>query len=144
MAWAAPKVGFSGITSSVVSQIRAPTGLTEVCVVANSFGAGVVLWDFAALSADPQVRFVLISPTELYMPVLANLPSADPLPKTVLLADAATDEFFDPENASVRGYISTRTNFSPLPGTGHFVIGQSPGMTLRYVFSLIDAVYQQP
>lgn len=141
-AWAAPKVDFSSITSSVVSQIRAATGLSEVCLVANSFGAGVVLWDFAALSADPKVRFVLISPTELYMPAQANLPSGNPLPRTVLLADAARDQFFNPANGEVRNYVSARTNFSPLPGTGHFVIGQSPGMTLRYVFSLIDAVYQ--
>ena len=49
-AWAAEKIDFSGVTESVVSQIRAATGLEEVCIVANSFGAGVALWDFATLS----------------------------------------------------------------------------------------------
>ncbi len=143
-AWAAAKVAFTGVTTSVVSQIRAATGITEVCLVANSFGAGVVLWDFAALSADPKVRFVLISPTELYMPALASLPSANPLPRTVLLADAAGDQFFNPANSAVRSYVSARANVDPLPGVGHFVIGQSPIITLRYVFDLIDEVYQQP
>ena len=145
---AAEKIDFSGVTTSVVSQIRAATGLVEVCVVANSFGAGVVLWDFAALSADPGVRFVLISPTELYMPASAGLPPDSPLPRTLLAADPERDPFFN--TPAARQYLTERANaalppdYNPvLPSMTHLIIGQHP-TSLPYVFSLIDSVYEQP
>ena len=76
------------------------------------------------------------------MPPLADLPSDNPLPRTALLADAAGDEFFNPNDGAARTYVSDRTTVASPPGTGHFVIGQTPGTSLTYIFSLIDDVYQ--
>lgn len=142
----ANRLDFTGYASSIVSQIRATTGLSNVCLVGNSFGAGVVMWDLAALSADPNVRFVLISPTEVFMPYLNLLPVADPLPRTQLISDAWNDFYIYSQTAY--DYIDLRTTGLP-PGYNagvdfpHFIIGVD-ATPLSYVFNLINAVYQQP
>lgn len=64
---------FSGVAGQVLSQIREKTGLTEFLLIGNSLGAGIVLWDYKNLSADPKVRFLLISPTEAFMPPVSSL-----------------------------------------------------------------------
>ena len=64
---------FSGVAGQVLSQIREKTGLTEFLLIGNSLGAGIVLWDYRNLSADPKVRFLLISPTEAFMPPVSSL-----------------------------------------------------------------------
>ena len=74
---------FSGIAGQVLSQIRDKTGLTEFLLVGNSLGAGIVLWDYKNLSADPKVRFLLISPTEAFMPPVSSLGN---LERTMLLS----------------------------------------------------------
>ena len=74
---------FSGVAGQVLSQIREKTGLTEFLLVGNSLGAGIVLWDYKNLSADPKVRFLLISPTETFMPPIASLGD---LERTMLLS----------------------------------------------------------
>ena len=79
---------FSGIASQVLSQIRDKTGLTELLVVGNSLGAGIVLWDYKNLSADPKVRFLLISPTETFMPPVSSLGD---LERTMLLSASTTE-----------------------------------------------------
>lgn len=140
----ANRVNFSGQASSVVQQIRALTGLTDICLVGNSFGAGVILWDLATLANDPNVRSVLISPSELFMPF--SPPPVNPLPRTVLVADADKDLYI--WTVEAWQYIAARTT-GPLPpgyqsgfSTPHFIIGQGQ-TSLEYVFGLIDAVYQQ-
>ncbi len=74
---------FSGIASQVLFQIREKTRLTEFLLVGNSLGAGIVLWDYKNLSADPKVRFLLISPTEAFMPPVSSLGN---LERTMLLS----------------------------------------------------------
>lgn len=142
----ANRLDFTGYTSLIVTQIRAITGLTDVCLVGNSFGAGVILWDFVALSTDPKVRFVLISPTEVFMPYLNLLPPADPLPRTRLITDAGNDFFIFSQTAYE--YLDQRATglppgYDPSQDYPHFILGQQP-TTLPYAFSLIDEVYQQP
>jgi pimeloyl-ACP methyl ester carboxylesterase len=138
------RVNLAGQASSVVQQIRAATGLTEICLVGNSFGAGVILWDFATLTNDSNLRFVLISPSELFMP--STLPSANPLPRTLLVADADNDNFIVTHDA--KQYFKNRTNgplppgYFPVNANPHFIIGNN-FTTLEYVFELIEAVYQQ-
>ena len=78
---------FSGIAGQVLSQIRDKTGLTEFLLVGNSLGAGTILWDYKALSADPNVRFLLISPTETFMPPVSSLGD---LERTMLLSATGT------------------------------------------------------
>jgi hypothetical protein len=141
----ANRIDFSGQASSVVQQIRSATGLTEICLVGNSFGAGLILWDFATLASDTHVRFVLISPSELFMPFTP--PAAIPLPRTVLVADALNDfPLIFTDDAYI--YIRDRTTgplpsgYFPVNANPHFIIGQY-FTTLEYVFNLIDAAYQQ-
>lgn len=128
----------SGQATSVVTQILARTGLSDVCLVGNSFGAGALLWDFAALAKDPRKRFILISPTEVFMP--PNPPLASPLPRTVLVADAELD-FPLVLTQEVVDYIDERTTAQP-PGyepgqDAHFIIG-GPLVSLSYVFDLAN------
>ena len=142
------RLNLSGIAGSVVSQIRAATGLQDICLVGNSFGAGVLIWDLASLSADPKVRFVLISPTEVFMPDPS--PAANPLPRTVLVADAARDYFF--ERQDYRNYVTARTTgplpvgYVPGPSNPHILIGEEPGQgaPLLYVFDLIQQAFSLP
>ncbi len=135
------RLALSGIASSVVSQVRSATGLQDVCLVGNSFGAGVVLWDLASLSADTKVRFVLISPTEAFIPPSA--PAAIPLPHTILVADAERDDWFY-HQADI-DYIKLRTNgllppgYVPGSSAPHLIIGQSA--SLPYVFGLISQAF---
>ena len=67
----------------MLSQIRAKTGLSEFLLVGNSLGAGIILRDYKTLSADPKVRFLLISPTEAFMPQVSSLGE---LSRTMLLS----------------------------------------------------------
>ena len=83
---------FSGIAAQVLSQIRDKTGLTEFLLVGNSLGAGIVLWDYNNLSSDPKVKFLLISPTETFMPPVSSLGN---LERTMLLS--ATGAEGDPQ-----------------------------------------------
>ena len=135
------RLALSGIASSVVSQVRSATGLQDICLVGNSFGAGVVLWDWASLSADTKVRFVLISPTEAFIPPSA--PEQIPLPRTILVSDAERDYWFY-HQADI-DYIKNRANGSLPPGyvagssNPHFIIGQSA--SLPYVFGLIGEAF---
>jgi hypothetical protein len=64
---------FKGIASEVLGQIRDKTGLKEWLVVGNSLGAGIILWDYKALEADPNTAFLLVSPTETFMPPVSGL-----------------------------------------------------------------------
>lgn len=59
---------FTGVAKGVLDQVRQQTGLKEFLLVGNSLGAGVILWDSPALSQDPTNQFLLISPTECFMP----------------------------------------------------------------------------
>jgi len=72
-----------GIAESVVSQIRDATGIERFLIVGNSLGAGIVLWDYEKLVGDPSLSFLLISPTEAFLPEVSSIPS---LERTMLLA----------------------------------------------------------
>ena len=80
---------FKGVASEVLTQIREKTGLKKFLLVGNSLGAGIVLWDYAEIAKDPQVNFLLISPTETFMPPVKDLPK---LSRTMLLAGVEKDQ----------------------------------------------------
>lgn len=136
----AKRPNFAGQATSVVNQIRAATGLTDVCLIGNSFGAGVILWDLENLAKNPSTRFVLISPTEVFMPPVP--PMANPLPRTVLVADAKLDELVLTEAAA--DYLIDRTTgplppgYEPFVDNPHFIIGGLP-LPLDFVFSLVNS-----
>jgi hypothetical protein len=73
---------FKGIATKIVAQIRQQTGITQFLLVGNSLGAGVILWDYPELVKDSSVKFLLISPTEPFMPLVSDLVK---LQRTMLL-----------------------------------------------------------
>ena len=64
---------FKGIASNVLAQMRDKSGLKEWLLVGNSLGAGIILWDYKELEADPKTAFLLVSPTETFMPPVSEL-----------------------------------------------------------------------
>jgi hypothetical protein len=74
---------FKGIASNVLAQIREKTGLKEWLLVGNSLGAGIILWDYKELEADPKTAFLFVSPTETFMPPVSGLGK---LERSMLLA----------------------------------------------------------
>ena len=62
------------IASSVVAQIKQKSGLNDFLIVGNSLGAGIVLQDYASLVGDKALNFLLISPTEAFMPPIESIP----------------------------------------------------------------------
>lgn len=73
---------FKGLASNIVSQISQQTGIKEFLLVGNSLGAGVLLWDYPELVKDSSLKFLLISPTEPFMPLVPDLVK---LQRTMLL-----------------------------------------------------------
>jgi len=63
-----PSPSYRGLGLGVVQQIRKATGLKKICLVGNSLGAGILLWDAAELSKDKHVSLVLVAPTPLFLP----------------------------------------------------------------------------
>jgi len=123
---------FSGFASGLVEKLRGRTGISEWLLVGNSLGAGVVLWDYEELAANSKVSFLLISPTETFMPDPSKLPR---LQRTMLLAahkkdspnsEPGPDPFLRGEKA--RKWVSENLDaetVASLPGfdRGHKLIG---------------------
>ncbi|MEO5715801.1 MAG: hypothetical protein ABIT37_20145 [Luteolibacter sp.] len=107
---------FKGVATSVLAQIREKTGLKEFLLVGNSLGAGIILWDYKELASDPKVSFLLISPTEAFMPPVSDIGE---LQRTMMLAahgrqtdpDEAPDLFLKGREARrwVESNLDTRT-----------------------------------
>lgn len=81
---------FKGVASEVLAQIRKKTGLQEYLLIGNSLGAGVLLWDYEEISSDSKVSFLLISPTEAFMPPISKLGT---LKRTMLLSATGRHNF---------------------------------------------------
>lgn len=78
------KPDLAGIAATVVEGIRKETGASEMLLVGNSMGAGVVLWDLDKIASIDGVRTLLISPTEFFMPSIDHL--GDRMSNTTLIA----------------------------------------------------------
>jgi hypothetical protein len=89
------KPDFSGIASSVVEGIRKETGATEMILVGNSMGGGVLLWDLDKIASMDGVRTLLLSPTEFFMPPIDRLSGS--LPNTTLISIAPDPYLQSPE-----------------------------------------------
>lgn len=93
---------FTGVATGVLAEVRQKTGLKDFILVGNSLGVGVILWDYKPLVADPSVRFLLVSPTEAFMPPVSTLGK---LERTMLLASHGDD----PENGGeIDGWLKGR------------------------------------
>ena len=122
------KVDFTGVAADVVDGIRAQTGIKEFLLVGDSLGAGILLADYAKLSAGGNVRFVVISPTEPFSPEAKSLP---PLKNSILLANGRGDDFV--RSVAFRKWIEGQrageTVTSQIP-PGHLILGENLGHEL--------------
>lgn len=136
---------FTGVATGVLAEVRQRTGLKDFILVGNSLGVGVILWDYKRLVADPAVRFLLVSPTEAFMPPVSSLGK---LERTMLLASHGDK----PENGrEIDGYLKgkearrwvesnldrkTLRKISTEPETGSIVRDrQAPADPLKVDFS---------
>ncbi len=90
------KLMLRGIASSVVAQIKQKSGLKNFLVVGNSLGAGIVMQDYANLAADKALSFMLISPTEAFLPPTESIPR---LERTTIIAARDTKNGDNPLQA---------------------------------------------
>ena len=114
------KVVFSGVATSVMNEIQKLTGLKKYLLVGDSMGAGIILWDENALQSIPDVKMLLISPTDIFSP--GSLPE---LRNTVLIANAEGDEWDTDKNlmkwVAANKYTPTDMTLAP----GHLILGQN-------------------
>ena len=122
------KLNFAGVATEVVDGIRSQTGIKEYLLVGDSLGAGILLADYAKLSAGGNVRFVLVSPTEPFSPEAKSLP---PLKNSILLANGRGDDFV--RSVAFRKWIEGQrageTVTSQIP-PGHLILGENLGHEL--------------
>lgn len=76
------RLAFPGIATEVVSQIQQHSGLNQFLVIGNSLGTGLVIWDYSQLVENKSLSFLLISPTEAFLPPLE---SVVPFSRTMLI-----------------------------------------------------------
>lgn len=76
------KLPLPGIAEGVVEQVKKASGLNQFLLIGNSLGAGIILQDYAALVSDKSLSFLLVSPTESFMPLPEKIPT---LERTVLI-----------------------------------------------------------
>ena len=117
------KVDFAGVAMDVVDGLRVQTGINEFLLVGDSLGAGILLADYAKLSAGGNVRFVLISPTEPFSPAARNLPL---LKNSMLLANGRGDDFV--RSSDFRKWIESQRTDETVTGKippGHLILGEN-------------------
>ena len=117
------KVNFAGVATEVVDGIRAQTDIKEFLLVGDSLGAGILLADYAKLSAGGNVRLVLISPTEPFSPEPRNLP---PLKNSLLLANGKGDDFV--RSPGFAKWIEEQRTAETITGKippGHLILGEN-------------------
>lgn len=122
MAGGKERVDFSGVATMVLEEIKKQSGLQKFLLVGNSLGGGVILWDHAELAKDENLKFMLISPTEVFMPEVDKF---GPMDRTALIAHRRGDDFI--KDRQINAWIAA--NRSPLAGevdsrAGHIIVGQ--------------------
>lgn len=119
------RVDFSGVASAVLDGIKKQSGLQKFVLVGNSLGGGVILWDHAELAKDENLKFMLISPTEVFMPEVDKF---GPMDRTALIAHRRGDDFV--KDRKINSWIAAHR--SPLTGevdsrAGHILVGRDFG-----------------
>jgi hypothetical protein len=118
-------VDFSGVASAVLEGIRKETGLRKFLLAGNSLGGGVILWDHASLAKDENLKFMLVAPTQVFMP---DIDKIGPMDNTALIAHRRGDDFV--KDRKILSWIAA--NQSPLTKEaesrdGHIIVGQDLG-----------------
>jgi hypothetical protein len=130
---------FKGVALEVARQIRQKSGVQHLCLVGNSLGAGVILWDQPQLRKDAKISLVLVSPTPIFMP--PKPPPVESFKRSLVVLDAENDPFIN--SARDKAYLKSLAN-GPWPreydptagGSAHFIIGAQA--SLEYIGSLVQ------
>jgi hypothetical protein len=116
---------FSGVATAVVEGIKKETDLQKFLLAGNSLGGGVILWDHASLAKDENLKFLLIAPTEVFMP---DIDEIGPMDHTTLIAHRRGDDFI--RDRKILSWIAAHQ--SPLTKeaesrAGHIIVGRDLG-----------------
>jgi hypothetical protein len=116
---------FSGVATAVVEGIKKETGLQKFLLAGNSLGGGVILWDHASLAKDENLKFLLVAPTEVFMP---DIDKIGPMDNTTLVAHRRGDDFV--RDRKILSWIAAHQ--SPLTKeaesrAGHIIVGGDLG-----------------
>jgi hypothetical protein len=113
---------FSGVATAVVDGIKKETGLQKFLLAGNSLGGGVILWDHASLAKDENLKFLLIAPTEVFMP---DIDEIGPMDHTTLIAHRRGDDFIRDRKilSWIAGHQSPLTKEAE-SRAGHIIVGR--------------------
>jgi len=111
---------YSGFASTLIAELRKTTRMREFCLVGNSMGGGVILWDIDALSKDQDLSFILISPTPQFCP--QTLDKKKKYPRTSLFA-VEQDPFIGPLPPLFQKNMSSESK--QFAGRGHLIVGDN-------------------
>lgn len=119
------RLEFTGVATAVLEGIKKETGLEKFLLAGNSLGGGVILWDHAELAKDKNIKFLLVAPTEVFMPDIEKI---GPMDNTALIAHKRGDDFI--RDRKILSWIAA--NQSPLTKeaesrAGHIIVGNDLG-----------------
>jgi len=123
---------FFGVATSVLDQVRRASELNDFLLVGNSLGAGVLLYDHKNLASRSGIKFLLISPTEMFSPSIRNIGD---LRNTTLVANPDGDSFI--RSSSMKDWIAKNRHelTDALDDFGHLIIGS--GVSFPQLCSLL-------
>lgn len=119
------RVDFTGAAKEVLEGIKKETGLQKFLLVGNSLGGGVILWDHAELAKDENLKFMLISPTEVFMP---DIDKVGPMDRTALIAHRRGDDFV--KDRKIASWIASHRSALTAEAdsrAGHIIVGRDLG-----------------
>jgi len=128
------RVEFPGVATAVAEGIRKKTGLKKLLLVGNSLGGGVLLWDYPKLSENADNQFLLISPTEMFMPDPVTLKA---MKRGVLIADEKADPFV--KSQALKSWIASNKSalMDKVAARGHIIVGGDGGLSHKELAELI-------
>lgn len=118
-------IDFSGVATAMVEGIKKETGLQKFLLAGNSLGGGVILWDHASLAKDEDLRFLLVAPTEVFMPDVEKI---GPMDRTTLIAHRRGDNFV--RDRKILSWIAANQSHLTKEAesrSGHIIIGSDLG-----------------
>lgn len=131
-------VDFSGIATSVINEIEKQSQLKQFLLVGDSLGSGIILWDYKTLKLRPQLKFLLISPTEIFSP--ANL---EDITSNTVLVSTSDDPFVkDPSMKAWSEKNRTASSITGVEASGHIIIGNDVTLGLNLPHSKLRDLIQ--
>lgn len=114
---------FKGFGEAVFTPIKKSGRFDRIVLLGNSLGAGAIAWDLEKIQKHQNVSSLWISPTEVFLPKVANLKA---LKDVTIIANQEGDPFVrSPQLKKLLQSNSISANaFGELP-KGHLILGQN-------------------